>query len=101
MIATLQFIALVVTFVVAAWTRRKFKSIWAKVLFFFVAVIAGNLIYLVVGIAWALTNPATSHAVAQEIGRNGWGVLGSTVVGALVGLLTSFGDRLLGRAAPK
>jgi biotin transporter BioY len=93
MIAALEFIGLVVAFVVAAWARRKFKSIWAKVLFFFVAAIAGNLTYVTLGVAWALMNPETSHAVAREVGRDGWEVLGSTVGGALVGLLTSFADR--------
>ena len=99
MIASLQFIGLVVAFVVGAWARRKFKNPWVKVVFFFVAVIAGNLVYVVLGIAWALANPETLHAVAYEIGHKGWEVLGSTVVGALVGLLTSFADRLLGRVA--
>jgi hypothetical protein len=106
MISVLSFVGLAVAFVIAAWARRKFDGIWLKVLFFFAAVIAGNLVYLVLGIAWdllgiawGLTSPLPSHAFAREVGLHGFEVLASTVVGALVGLLTSFSDRLLGRVA--
>lgn len=98
-ISTLQFIGIVAALVVAAWARWKFKSVWLKVLFFFVAMIAGNLVYLVLGIAWDLMNPTPSHAIAHEVGRNGWDVIGGTLVGAAVGLFTSFSDRFLRRAA--
>lgn len=93
MISILSFLGTAVAFAVAGWARLKLKSVWVKVLFFFVAVIAGNVVYLGLGIAWALTNTATVHAVAQDVGRNGWGVLASTIVGAIVGLVSSLPDR--------
>lgn len=56
MIAILQFIGLVVSFAVAGWARLKLKSRWVKVLFFFVAVIAGNVVYLGLGVIWAMAD---------------------------------------------
>lgn len=87
MIAILQLIGLVVSFAVAGWARLKLKSRWVKVLFFFVAVIAGNVVYLGLGVIWAMADPATLHATARAVGLNGWQVLGSTIAAAFAGLV--------------
>ena len=92
MITFLQFIGLVAAFVVASWARLKFQNLWVRVLFFFIAVIAGNVVYLVLGLIWASANPATND-IARTIGQNGWVVFGSTIVGAIVGLASSLSDQ--------
>jgi hypothetical protein len=91
MILFAEFIGVAVTFVLGAWGQYKFESIWVKVLFFFVAIIAGNLVYLTLGIAWAMTNPATEHAVAHEVGRQVLQVLGTTTGSAVFVLAVSLG----------
>jgi membrane protein implicated in regulation of membrane protease activity len=100
-VTQLQFIGGLVSFLIATWARRKFISPWAKVLLFFVALIAGNIVYLALGIIWALWDPDTASANARAVGMGGWGTLGSTLVAALVGLLTPLGDRFMrGRKGP-
>jgi membrane associated rhomboid family serine protease len=89
LISILEFIGLVTAFAVAAWARRKFKSMWPKVLFFFVAVVAGNVVYFVLGVICAIWASADAHA----IGVNGWEAFGATIVGAMAGLLSSLSDR--------
>jgi hypothetical protein len=98
MITFLMFIGLAAAFVVASWARLKFRNLWVRVIFFFIAVIAGNVVYLVVGLIWALANPA-ADVIARTIGRNGWEVLGGTIVAAIAGLASSLSDRF--RITPK
>jgi hypothetical protein len=91
MIPFLEFIGLVAAFVVASWARLKFQNLWVRVLFFFIAVIAGHVVYLLLGLIWASMNPAT-YDVARTIGKNVWEVLGSTIVGAIAGFASSLPD---------
>ena len=92
-LSLIQYLGVVAAFVVADWSRRRFeKKLW--VLFFFVAVIAGNVAYLVIGFAWALANPDATMAIAHEIGGELPVAFGGTFVGAGVGLLSSLGDRI-------
>jgi hypothetical protein len=96
-LSILEFVGLVVSFVFAGLVRRAFKSIWAKVPLFFVAVIAGNLVYFFSGIICAVIlapDPLTRTAYAHSVGHHGWEALGATVVAAIVGLTTSFFDRV-------
>jgi hypothetical protein len=94
MIYTLQFISAVVALAVGAWARYKFKSVWLKVLCFFLAVIAGIVVYLAAGMGWAATTPSP-QALGFEVGHEIWGAFGASVGSALVGLLSRFPDRLL------
>jgi hypothetical protein len=91
MILLAEFIGVGVAFVVNVWGQYRFESIWVKVLFFFIAIIAGNLVYLTLGIAWAMTNPATEHAVAHEVGSQAGQVLGATTGTAIFVLAVSLG----------
>lgn len=97
-LSILEFVGLAVTVVVAAWARRKFKSIWAKVLFFFVAVIAGNVVYFISGIVCAIILASGDRAMvsanAHAVGANGWSTIGASVVAAIAGLVSSLPDRI-------
>lgn len=94
-LSVLEFVALAVAFVVAGWARRKYKAIWAKVLFFFAAVIAGNVVYFILGVICAIilsADAATRTVNAHAVGSNGWEVLSATIVAAVVGFVRSLSD---------
>jgi hypothetical protein len=72
-------------------------GLWAKVIFFFVAIIVGNLVYFVLGVICAIVlspDAVTRTANAHAVGINGWRPLGATVAAAIGGLVSSIPDRI-------
>ena len=96
-LTNLHLIGGVVSFIIGTWTRRKFEIGWTYLLFFFAAMIAGIVVYLVLGIIWASWDPETSKATAHAVGAGIWGTLGDTLVGTFVGLFTPLGDNFFRR----
>lgn len=91
MIGLIQAISFVVAIAIAGWAQVTFRSLWAKVGFSVLAVVAAQAVYMVLGIAYLIwtfsgvLNSSEAHALGHTIGREMVTNLITAALGAAIG----------------